>query len=116
MHITKPHWPLFAAAGLLLVIFTVQLTLSIRKNEGHFVYALDDPYIHMAIARNFARHGVWGVTRYEFSSSTSSLLWTLLLAAAYLVTSSAYVPLVFNIACAIFLLAIAYFILEPLGS
>src|SRR3990172_7216000 len=114
MQITKPHWPIFAAAGLLLVIVTVQLTLSIRKNQGHFVYALDDPYIHMAIARNFARHGVWGVTRYEFSSSTSSLIWTLLLAAAYFFTSSEYVPLIFNIACAIVLLAVAYSLLEPL--
>jgi hypothetical protein len=116
MQITKPHWPIFAAAGLLFVIVTVQLTLSIRKTQGHFVYALDDPYIHMAIARNFARHGVWGVTRYEFSSSTSSLMWTLLLAAAYLFTSSEYVPLIFNIACAIVLLAVANSLLEPLSS
>ncbi|HKZ03792.1 MAG TPA: hypothetical protein VJ180_16230 [Pyrinomonadaceae bacterium] len=116
MHIVKPHWPLFAAAGLLFVIVAVQLTLSIRKNQGHFVYALDDPYIHMAIARNFARHGVWGVTRYEFSSSTSSLMLTLLLAAAYFFTSSEYVPLIFNIACAIVLLAVAYSLLEPLSS
>ena len=39
----------------------------------------------MAVARNLAEHGVWGVTRYEFTSSTSSLAWPLLLAAADLV-------------------------------
>lgn len=115
-HITKPHWPLFAASGLLLAILTVQLTLSIRKNEGHFVYALDDPYIHMAIARNFARHGVWGVTPYEFSSSTSSLLWTLLLAAPYSFTSCVYIPLIFNTVFALLLLTVANVFLYPLSS
>jgi hypothetical protein len=39
----------------------------------------------MAVARNFAEYGVWGVTRYEFSSSTSSTLWPLLLAVEYVV-------------------------------
>lgn len=48
-----------------------------------FIYALDDAYIHLSIARNFVEHGVWGTTRYEFTSSTSSPLWTGLIAATY---------------------------------
>jgi hypothetical protein len=35
----------------------------------------------MAMAKNAALHGVWGITRYEFTSSTSSPLWTGALAA-----------------------------------
>ncbi|HEU0109005.1 MAG TPA: hypothetical protein VFT38_22670, partial [Vicinamibacteria bacterium] len=46
------------------------------------MYALDDAYIHMAVARSMAQHGVWGVTPYAFTSSTSSLAWPLLLALA----------------------------------
>jgi hypothetical protein len=42
-------------------------------NGGSFTYALDDAYIHLAMAKNFPL-GVWGTTRYEFSSSSSSLL------------------------------------------
>lgn len=57
--------------------------ISCRQNQGHLVYALDDAYIHMAMAKNFSLRGVWGVTRYEFTSSSSSLLWTLLLALDY---------------------------------
>jgi len=56
---------------------------SYRTNDGHLVYTLDDPYVHMAIAKNIVLHGVFGVTRYEFSASTSSPLWTILLAAGY---------------------------------
>jgi hypothetical protein len=33
----------------------------LRQTNGHFVYSLDDPYIHLAVAKNLARHGVWGV-------------------------------------------------------
>ncbi len=58
------------------------LHAALARTGGHLVYALDDAYIHMAVARNLAEHGVWGVTRYAFTSSTSSLLWPLLLAAA----------------------------------
>ncbi len=112
MRILKPHWPLIASAGLLLVIVIVQLTISIRENDGNQVYALDDPYIHMAIARNLAQYGVWGVTRYQFSSSTSSLLWTLTLSAVYFFTSSPAVPLVFNIACGLLVLVVASRLLE----
>ncbi|MGO9387121.1 MAG: hypothetical protein ACLPWD_03630 [Methanobacterium sp.] len=45
------------------------LVISLRLNNGHFAYGLDDAYIHMSIAENFALHGVWGVTLYGFTSS-----------------------------------------------
>jgi hypothetical protein len=62
------------------------------------VYALDDAYIHMAMAKNFARHGVWGVTPYQFTSASSSPLWTFLLSAIYFVFGVNNVtPLVLNI-------------------
>lgn len=78
----KKHWPLIIALGVLVTI-TVLLISSIRENQGHLVYALDDPYIHMSIAKSFAQHGVWGINKYWFTSSSSSLLWTLLLSLIY---------------------------------
>lgn len=48
-------------------------------SNGNPVYVLDDPYIHLATAKNFAFHGVFGVTQFEFTSSSSSPLWTFLL-------------------------------------
>lgn len=45
------------------------------------LFALDDAYIHLAIAQNLFQHGTWGVNPDAFSSTTSSPLWTLLLTA-----------------------------------
>ncbi|MGC9326017.1 MAG: hypothetical protein ACP5I1_00140 [Candidatus Hinthialibacter sp.] len=52
---------------------------SIVQQTGRTVYPIDDPYIHLAMARHFAEHGVFGVSLAGFSASSSSPLWTLLL-------------------------------------
>ncbi len=68
---------------ILLIVIVVVASTCYIANERHLVYALDDPYIHMAIAKNLAFHGNWGITPSQFSSSSSSLLWTCVLAACY---------------------------------
>ena len=78
--------PLAVAFLLFAGLLSASVYSGIRACDGHFGYPLDDTYIHMAMAKNFALHGVWGVTRYAFSSSTSSPLFTLLLAGCYAVT------------------------------
>lgn len=76
-------WPLLASFGVSIAIVSV-LFASIRDiNGGYFGYWLDDAYIHMAIAKNFALNGVWGTTPYAFSAASSSPLWTMLLAGWY---------------------------------
>ena len=77
------NWPLYASIAVLLLVVWLTLSVSIRQNQGHLVYALDDAYIGMAMAQNFARYGVWGVTRYGFTSCSSPPLWTLLLSLTY---------------------------------
>jgi hypothetical protein len=68
-----------------------------RATDNHFVYLIDDPYIHLSMARNFVEHGVWGVTRYEFSSASSSIAWVSLLALVYVFFDDAlFAPLVLN--------------------
>jgi hypothetical protein len=52
----------------------------------------------MAMARHFSQSFVFGVTPYAFSSSSSSLLWTVLLALGYRIFGvSQSLPLVFNL-------------------
>jgi hypothetical protein len=101
------HWPLLATTGLLCLFLAAVIARAAVRMDGHFLYALDDAYIHMAIAKNLAQHGVWGVTRYEFSPAASSILWPLILALCrWLFGLDDFAPLVLNI---IFAFAFLYF-------
>lgn len=105
------HLPLIMTITILWLTVAVLSILSIKQNQEHLVYALDDPYIHMAVAKNFAQHGVWGVTRFAFSSSSSSLLWPLILSATYfMVGPNELTPIVLNIIFATFAVVSAYWI------
>ena len=75
------RWPLVVALATLAVSIAAFGAIYLRGTDGLRLYALDDAYIGFATARNLARHGVWGVTRFEFSGAATSLTWPLLLAA-----------------------------------
>ena len=75
------QWPLLAAIVLFLVLFGVVAVESLDLTRGQLTYALDDPYIHMSIARSLAEHGVWGLDGARFASASSSVAWPLVLAA-----------------------------------
>jgi len=82
----------------------------------HLVYSLDDAYIHMSISKNLAIYGVWGVSSHEFSPSSSSLIWTVLLAAVYYFFSpNEFTPFIFNLIPALLILLSVYIILKKYG-
>ncbi len=111
------NWPLVLALLLLWAGLAICLAICLGSSGGHLVYPLDDPYIHMAMAKNFAQHGVWGVTRYEFSFSSSSPLWTALVSAAFLVFgTSVWAPLVINAILASLLCILLYLLLRRAGA
>lgn len=90
-------YPLALTLALLWACLALLLAASLRRTDGHLVYALDDPYIHMAMAKNVARHGVWGVSSTEFSPCSSSLLWTSTLSLLYAAFGAqAWIPFVLN--------------------
>jgi hypothetical protein len=94
----KRQWPLWAVLISLWLMVIVLLITIVRRDDGVFTYALDDAYIHLSIGNHFALQGVWGVTRYEFSASTSSPGWTLMLSSLIaLVGPSEAWPLVLNV-------------------
>ena len=99
------RWPLLTAILILIGVTLLLAWLIVKINRGVFTYTLDDAYIHMSMAKNFAVHGVWGVTPYHFSSSSSSLLWTFLLALLYkLLGVGVWQPLALNLIAGILLL------------
>ncbi len=106
------------AVGWLILTFLLLLVYSrgLSNTGGSFCYVLDDAYIHMSIARNLAMHGVWGVTREAFSSSSSSPLWTLLLAGCFAVVGpNSMVPFWLNIVMSYLLVAAAWHIMLRRG-
>ncbi len=106
--------PGVSAALYVLLAAAAALAIAARLAAGgHFVYALDDAYIQMALAKNLARHGVWGVTADAFSGAGSSLLWPPLLAAVDRAAGfDERAPFVLNLFAACALLALAQRVLR----
>ncbi len=95
-------WPVLLATGFLFISVGEVVVRAMDYNDGYFIYALDDAYIHMSIAKNLAQHGVWGVTAQGFASASSSPLWTFLIALTYLpFGANELTPLIMNMLFAI---------------
>lgn len=107
------HWPVIGVTVVLWLTTAVLLVLSMHKNQGHLVYALDDAYIHMAMAKNSALHGAWGITRYGFSGSTSSPLWTFLLLITYVLFGvNEASPFVLNVLFSTVAVVVSYLVIR----
>jgi hypothetical protein len=103
------HWPFLAAVAFWLALFFVTLAQVLAHSGGRLSYASDDVYIHMAIAKNLVRHGVWGVTPYAFTSCASSIVWPLVIGLTYVFFGvNVWSPLILNLLLSIAVLWIAY--------
>ncbi|MBC8124527.1 MAG: hypothetical protein H7X70_02230 [Candidatus Kapabacteria bacterium] len=72
--------PPIVGCGLIITALAVAFMLAIQHTGNMLIYTLDDAYIHMAIARNVATNGTYGINPGDFQSVSSSPLWILLLA------------------------------------
>lgn len=81
------------ASAFLLTLAALLYFWILRLNEGHFIYTLDDPYIHLALARQILT-GHYGVNAGEFAAPSSSILWPFLLAP---LSAFAQAPLLLNL-------------------
>jgi len=107
------HWPLLTASGALWVTIGVLFLIITTRTGGYNIYLLDDPYIHMAMAKNLSQSGTWGINAHQFSSSSSSLLWTLLLACAYAAFGvNEITPFLLNLAAATLVVFVTYAVLR----
>jgi hypothetical protein len=84
------------------------LRVAMSHTGGHLVYAVDDAYIHLAMARTLAESGVWGISPAQPAFASSSPGWTILLAALYAIgLRGDWVPAALNVASAVALLTVA---------
>lgn len=67
------------AISLLLVVVYFFYNYIINSCSGYFIYGLDDPYIHLSLAKNFVENGNIGINPNEFGFASSSPLWTAIL-------------------------------------
>jgi hypothetical protein len=109
--------PLLLPVAAFLTSLAAALRAGMVGTEGHLIYAVDDAYIHMAVAKNLANTALWGCTPFHFSSSSSSLLWTFLLGAAYRAFGvHDLTPLILNIAFAVSTLVVTDRFLRRFGA
>lgn len=73
---------LIAIAALIVPLVIIYIPI-LEHTGGIIAYPLDDAYIHMAIAKNLAFDHVWGISAHEFSSSSSSIIYPILLAVLF---------------------------------
>ena len=76
-------------------VFAAFLGAILWLNQGLFVFVLDDPYIHLALAENLMQ-GHYGVNIDEYASSSSSILWPILIAPLTLFERPEYLILLLN--------------------
>ncbi len=83
---------------LIFILVMAVLEIVIYQNSGHVLYPIDDPYIHLAMARHWVEDGFMGVSEAGFSAASSSPGWTMLLGACfYLFGNQEWIPLVLNV-------------------
>lgn len=103
------HWALLSCLSVFLVWVAVFVNSVLQETNGVFIYPFDDVFIHMAIAKNFAFYGVWGISPHEFSSASSSVLYPLLLAGLFkLGGAHTFFPFLLNLGAGIAFVVVLY--------
>lgn len=90
----------FIGCTLLILPIIVLYSLILYYTNNNFTYTLDDPYIHLALAKNIWL-GNYGINISENSAPSSSILWPFLLAPLSNFNFFEYSPLLINIICLI---------------
>lgn len=84
--------------ALIIILILINVGILIYTVNSEFHYSLDDPFIHLEIANNLVEFGNYGINESEFTSPSSSPLWTFLLSGIiYLFGNYEYIPLYLNL-------------------
>ncbi len=98
-----------AVAALAVLVSAAEWLAGMSLCGGEFCYPLDDTYIHLAMARQLAESGTWGLEAGVPVFASSSPLWTVLLAAAVKVCGvREWLPLAFSFLFAFLSVLVAF--------
>lgn len=111
MELDRRFTPLLIAGLLFSLAVLILLTTATTLTGGHLVYALDDPYIHLALARQIAL-GHYGINPGEFAAPASSILYPLLLVPFIWLQLGLWGPLAVNLVMALASLYVLWLLLE----
>jgi hypothetical protein len=102
------HRLILFASILALLVPTVWIEHDVLiQTHGTIAYPLDDAFFNLTLAKNLAFEHVWGITKYSFTSVSTSLLYPAVLGFIYLVSgASLVVPLLVNGVAAIWFLKV----------
>src|SRR5579872_596074 len=75
---------ILALGAFLLPVIAIEIDVLLHT-DGNFSYPLDDSFIHLAVAKTLAFKGVWGISKYEFASASSSILYPMLVAMVFFI-------------------------------
>src|SRR5262245_43098735 len=109
----------FVPFGIAIAFFggmLAAIVFSVMPEIGRFNYALDDAYIHLAVARNLVETGWFGVRAGEFVLLSSSPIYTLALALLMRLGMREMAPLFLASAGAIFALFVSHKWLADLSA
>jgi hypothetical protein len=97
----RSEWPVV----LMLALWLIYLVAEFIAMHGVVSYASDDAYMRMAIGRNVALNGTWGINSGEFASIVGSLVWPLVLGVAdKLIGVQVWLPIFINVVLSCILL------------
>jgi len=99
--------PFISGSIFLMAVVAVLQLITLKKTNGVFCYPLDDTFIHMAVAKNAALYGSWGVSPGQWVSTSSSPFFTGLLTLVYkLFGLSVYTPFLLSLIGAFVIIAV----------
>ncbi|MFP4369304.1 MAG: hypothetical protein ACLFR2_06985 [Candidatus Kapaibacterium sp.] len=102
---------------ILAGIFFFLLSEIQKEAGGSFVYVIDDPYIHLTLAKNIAQNQSFGMYGGQFASASSSPLWTLFLSVCYnFFPEFVLVPAILNFTFSLLLTLLVYIFLAKKGT
>jgi hypothetical protein len=91
--------PSTVAVALWSLLFAAEFVASVVQCDFRLVFALDDAYIHLAVADQILSGG-YGVNVGEYSSPSSSIIWPYFLALTEALHLGVFGPLLINAAAA----------------